>query len=158
MSQAPSRRQDAVTLLDDDHIAVKKLFGQFKALHEAGGAAASKEKLVRTICEELSIHMTIEEEIFYPAARGALGDDDLMDEATVEHAGAKELIKQLEAMHAGDAMYDAKVTVLGEQIDHHVEEEREEMFPKARSSGIDLVALRHALEQRKAELKEGVSA
>jgi hypothetical protein len=154
MSQAPSRRQDAVTLLDDDHIAVKKLFTQFKTLHESGAGASQKEKLVQTICEELTIHMAIEEEIFYPAARRALGDDDLMDESTVEHAGAKNLIKELRGMHSGDPMYDAKVTVLGEQIDHHVEEEREEMFPKARQSDMDLVALRNALSERKAELKD----
>ena len=94
----------------------------------------------------------IEEEIFYPAARDADVDAALLDEADVEHASCKELIAQIEAMDADDELYDAKVTVLGEYIDHHVKEERDEMFPQCRASAMDLKAIGAALAERKAEL------
>jgi hypothetical protein len=95
----------------------------------------------------------VEEEIFYPAVRAAIDDDDLMDEADVEHAGARELIAQLEDMEPGDDHYDAKVTVLGENVDHHVKEEQDEMFPKARKAKLDLAALGAAMLERKRELR-----
>ena len=101
---------------------------------------------------ELSIHAQAEEEIFYPAVRAAIKDDDLMDEADVEHAGAKNLIAQLEAMTPAHDHYDATVTVLGENIDHHVKEEEEKMFPKAKKAKVDTAALGAALIQRKHEL------
>ena len=110
--------------------------------------------MVEPICSELTVHTTIEEEIFYPAVREAIDDEDLMDEADVEHASAKELIAQLEAANPGDDQYDAKVTVLGEMIDHHVKEEEGEMFPKARKADIDSAALGEEMAARKAELKE----
>ena len=102
----------------------------------------------------MTVHATIEEEIFYPAVREAIDDEDLMDEADVEHASAKELIAQLEAANPGDDQYDAKVTVLGEMIDHHVKEEEGEMFSKARKADIDSASLGEELAIRKAELKE----
>jgi len=87
--------------------------------------------------------MRLEEEVLYPPARKAIGDDDLLDEAEMEHAGAKELIGQVLAMRPGDELYDAKVTVLGEYIDHHVKEERNEIFVKARAArGLDLMTMR----------------
>ena len=114
---------------------------------------ARKQELARTICQELTVHATIEEEIFYPAVRAAIKDNDLLDEAEVEHASCKELIAQIEASDTSDSKFDAKVTVLGEYIDHHVKEERSEMFPKARAARrLDLVALRGVLEARKADL------
>jgi hemerythrin superfamily protein len=149
MEQPPSH--DAVELLMADHHRVAKLFAEFDALKEDGSDEA-KSALVAQICLELTVHTTIEEEIFYPAVRKAIEDDDLMDEALVEHAGAKELIAQLQATHPDDDLYDAKVTVLGEQIDHHVEEEEGSMFPQAKGSGIDTVSLGAALLKRKAEL------
>jgi hypothetical protein len=97
-------------------------------------------------------HEIPEEEIFYPAVRAAIDDADLMDEADVEHAGAKELIAQLVAMEPGDDHYDAKVTVLGENIDHHVKEEQGEMFPKAKKAKLDLAALGTKILARKKEL------
>jgi hemerythrin superfamily protein len=149
MEQAPG--QDAVELLMADHHRVARLFAEFAALKEDGSDEA-KSTLVAQICQELVVHTAIEEEIFYPAVRKAIEDDDLMDEALVEHAGAKELIAQLQAAHPDDDLYDAKVTVLGEQIDHHVLEEEGSMFPQARGSGVDTLALGAALVKRKAEL------
>ena len=143
--------QDAVELLMADHHRVARLFAEFDALKEDGSDEA-KSALVAQICQELTVHTAIEEELFYPAVREAIEDDDLMDEALVEHAGAKELIAQLQAAHPDDDLYDAKVTVLGEQIDHHVEEEEGSMFPQAKGSGIDTVSLGAALLKRKAEL------
>jgi hemerythrin superfamily protein len=149
MEQAPD--QDAVELLMADHHRVAKLFAEFNALKEEGSDEA-KSALVAQICQELTVHTTIEEEIFYPAVRKAIEDDDLVDEAFVEHAGAKALIAQLQAALPDDDLYDAKVTVLGEQIDHHVDEEEGSMFPQARASGIDTQSLGAALLKRKAEL------
>jgi hypothetical protein len=102
--------------------------------------------------------MQIEEEIFYPAARAATGDDDLLDEAVVEHAGAKHLIEEIESMEIGDDLYDAKIRVLGEQIKHHVKEEEEELFPEVERSDIDLKAVGKELEGRKMELMAGTAA
>jgi hemerythrin-like domain-containing protein len=145
MTQAKSRTapiaRDAISILTDDHKKVKKMFMDFEKLMKAGARDSEKGALVARICEELTIHTDIEEEIFYPAVRAAIDADDLMDEADVEHAGARQLIAQLEQMEPGDDHYDAKVTVLGENIDHHVKEEQDEMFPKARKAKLDLDAL-----------------
>lgn len=144
--------EDAITLLTTDHVKVKKLFKEFEALKDGNGADTDKSALVTQICLELKVHVEIEEEIFYPEVRKAIEEGDLMDEALVEHAGAKELIAQLEDMSLGDDLYDAKVTVLGEQIQHHVEEEEGEMFPKARKAKVDGDALGVQMAERKAEL------
>ena len=143
---------DAVKLLTADHKEVKALFNQYKKLVDGDAAAEERQALAEQICNMLTMHATIEEEIFYPAAREALDEDDLLDEAEVEHASAKDLIAQIEAMDADDDLYDAKVTVLGEYIDHHVKEEEEEMFPKCRKSEMDLALLGEELDARKAEL------
>lgn len=146
--------EDAITLLTTDHAKVKKLFKEFESLKDDDGTDTDKSALVAQICNELKVHAEIEEEIFYPAVRKAIQDGDLMDEALVEHTGAKELIAQLEDMSPGDALYDAKVTVLGEQIQHHVKEEEGEMFPKAKKAKIDSEALGVQMARRKAELME----
>ena len=162
MSKAPPKKNDAVDLLDADHIAVKKLFQQFNQLAEEGASGAERKALADQICLELTVHTRIEEEIFYPAVREAIDGQDIMDEADVEHAGAKHLIEQIQGMDADESHFDAKVKVLGEMIDHHVTEEREKMFPEARKSGLDLKAMVGELEDRKEQLKqelgEGVSA
>ena len=143
--------QDAITLLTEDHEHVKSLFEQYEELGER--AHASKQKLALQICTELTKHATAEEEIFYPAVREASKDnEDIIDEATVEHAAAKDLIAQLLAMDAGDELFDAKVKVLSEQIDHHIKEEESEMFPKARKAKLDLMALGQAIASRKEEI------
>ena len=133
--------QDAVALLTADHREVKALFEKYEKLAEDGGNASDRQALAETICDMLIVHATIEEDIFYPAAREATEDDELLDEAQVEHAAAKDLIAQIKDMSPDDALYDAKVRVLSEQLDHHVEEEEGEMFPEARKSDMDLAEL-----------------
>lgn len=150
-----NRAKDACDLLDADHKAVKKMFKEYEELagSRARGAPQKKMELARQICNELTVHAQIEEEIFYPALRDALKDTDLLAEAEVEHQSAKDLIAQIEAMAEPDEMFDAKVKVLGEYIDHHVKEERNEIFVKARASRkLDLVSMRDTLETRKEEL------
>jgi hemerythrin superfamily protein len=143
--------QDAIALLTADHKKVKQLFADFNKLKE-DGSDEDKTAVVEQICNELKIHTEIEEEIFYPAVRKAIDDTDLMDEALVEHAGAKDLIAQLEDGSPEDDLYDAKVTVLGEQIDHHVKEEEGDMFPKAEKAKVDTEALGATMLKRKMAL------
>jgi hemerythrin superfamily protein len=145
--------QDAIAMLTADHKKVKKLFSDFDKLKEKG-SDEEKSAIVEQICNDLKVHTEIEEEIFYPAVRKAIQDEDLMDEALVEHAGAKELIAQLEDADPEDDLYDAKVTVLGEQIDHHVKEEEGDMFPKAKKAKVDTVALGATMLKRKTALME----
>jgi len=143
--------QDALTLLAEDHEQVRSLFEQYDELGIR--AHAGKQKLALQICEELTRHATIEEDIFYPAVRkAAKASGDLVDEAIVEHAAAKDLIAQLMQMDAGDDLFDAKVRVLGEQVMHHVEEEENEMFPKVRNTKLDLMELGMQLARRKEEI------
>jgi len=150
---ATKRPKDACDLLDADHKAVKAMFKEYESLSESRSRSTTKKRqLADQICRESTVHATIEEEIFYPAARKAIKDDSLMNEATVEHASAKDLIAQIKGMDAGDALFDAKVTVLGEYIDHHVKEERAEMFVKVRSTKLDLVGLAEQLQTRKQAL------
>ena len=143
---------DAIKLLTDDHKEVKKMFAEFKKMADSDDLDA-KEALVAQICADLTVHAAVEEEIFYPATRAAIEDDAMLDEAEVEHASAKDLIAQLKAMSPSDDLYDAKVTVLGEYIEHHVKEEEGEMFPKAKKAKIDLEALGQEMSLRKEELK-----
>jgi hemerythrin-like domain-containing protein len=111
-----------------------------------------RDELAQKICDELAAHAAVEEEIFYPAVREEIGDKDLMDEAAVEHASATELIGQISKGRRGNEMFDVKVTVLGEYVKHHVKEEQNEIFPKARKSGVDLKNLGARIQQRKEEL------
>ncbi|VTU39365.1 protein [Variovorax sp. PBL-H6] len=146
---------DACSLLDADHRNVKKMFKEYETLagSKAANASQKKRELANEICMELTVHAQIEEEIFYPALREAIKETDLLDEAEVEHASAKDLIAQIQDATDVDDKFDAKVTVLGEYIDHHVKEERNEIFVKARAArGLDLVAMREQLETRKEEL------
>lgn len=145
---AEKRPADAIKLLKDDHKEVKGWFKEFDRTDDD----ARKQELADMICRALTVHATIEEEIFYPAAYEALEDDDLLDEAEVEHASAKALISEIESSSVGEPLFDARVTVLGEYIDHHVEEEEKELFPECRASDMDLKALGQQLAARKAEL------
>jgi hypothetical protein len=150
--------QDALVLLTDDHKTVQKLFKDYEKLTENDADEEEKAALAKQICMELAVHAQIEEEIFYPAVRDAIEETDLLDEAEVEHASAKDLIAQLGAMAPGDALYDAKVTVLGEYVNHHVKEEQDEMFPKVRKAKLDTAALGAELLQRKQELQAALGA
>ena len=144
---------DAIELLTNDHAEIGRLFEQYKTLaDDTGTGPQGKQSLAEEICSMLTVHATIEEEIFYPAVREAEVDEDLLDEAEVEHASAKDLIGQIQSMSPDDDLYDAKVTVLGEYINHHVEEEEGEMFPKARRAKVDLVGLAEQLTERKQQL------
>jgi hypothetical protein len=147
-SRAP-RTRNAIAILRADHKVVDELFQQY----EKAKAQTRKQDLVERICHELIVHTTVEEEIFYPALRKVIKDRDMMDEADVEHASAKEMIKQLQAGKPGDDHYDAKVKVLGEYIRHHVKEEQTEMFPKAQKTRLDLLELGAQIQTRKAELE-----
>lgn len=144
-------KTDAIELLIQDHSNVQKLFEEFEALTDRSNA--KKKAIADKICHELIVHTQIEEEIFYPKVREAIKDAGLMDEALVEHESAKDLITQILDMSPGEDLYDAKVTVLSEQIDHHVKEEEKDMFPKVRKSGLDMIALGEQMLLRKNEIK-----
>jgi hemerythrin superfamily protein len=146
-----SNNVDAIKLLTADHKEVKELFKQFESLSDR--SKVSKKKIADQICDALTVHTKIEEEIFYPAVREELKDDDMLDEALVEHSSAKDLIAQIREMDPGDDLYDAKLKVLSEQIDHHVGEEEDEMFPKVRKSKLDLVSLGEEMSTRKEQLE-----
>jgi hypothetical protein len=147
------RKIDAISLLKEDHRKVEELFESFEKARDSD----RKEKLVRKICTELMIHATIEEEIFYPACAGQIEDEDVLDEAYVEHDGAKVLIAEISKGSPDDDFYDAKVKVLQEEIEHHVEEEEkrlEGLFAQARKAELDMDALGQDLAARKAQLTD----
>lgn len=147
---AQSMRQDAIALLKADHRKVEELFSKFESAKGAG----KKEALAKEICRELSVHAKIEEDVFYPACEGAV-EEDLLKEAHVEHDGAKVLIAEIEAGGPDDEFYDAKVKVLSEMIEHHVEEEEkrvEGMFSQARKAGLDMDELGARMAAEKQQL------
>jgi hemerythrin superfamily protein len=153
---ADQAAQNAIQLLKADHREVEALFEKY----EKASGDGRKEKIAKEICTELKIHAMIEEEIFYPALRGKIDDDDI-DEALVEHDSAKRLINEIEAGAPDDQFYDAKVKVLQEQIEHHVKEEEKEhdnMFQQARTAEVDLRALGNQMSARKAELMRMAAA
>lgn len=141
---------DAIDLLTQDHGKAEKAFKEFEKMDRKDTDGCTR--LIMTVCEDLKVHTTLEEELFYPAARDAIDDEDILNEAAVEHETAKMLIEQLENMQADDPNYCATFTVLGEYVRHHIKEEEEEMFPAVRKAGIDLQALGEQMRQRKEEL------
>ena len=144
---------DAIKMLTEDHRKVTDLFDEFEKMKKrADTDEEAKQLLIETACAELTIHAQLEEEIFYPAARDAIDDMDLLDEAEVEHATARQLISELAAMQSGDDLYEAKFTVLGEYVKHHIEEEEKELFKKVKKSELDLAELGEELHERKLEL------
>ena len=150
---ASTKSQDAIALLKEDHRTVEKLFKDFESAKGDG----RKETLAQQICLELSVHGSIEEEIFYPACEGKV-DEDLLKESYVEHDAAKVMIAEIMAGEgADDDFFDAKVKVLQEEIEHHVEEEEkrlEGLFAQARKADLDMDALGEQLATRKQELTE----
>lgn len=154
-SGASTRTPDAIALLTADHKEVKGLFAEYEKLCKAEADDSEKESLAEQICEALKVHTTLEEELLYPAARELLSEADLVDEAEVEHASAKDLIAQIEGMRPGEDLYDAKVTVLGEYIEHHVKEEEKELFPKLKKAGLESKELGVLMAARKEQLMSG---
>ena len=154
-STIPVAQKEVLSLLLDDHKKVKKLFKEF----EAEKSDATKEEIAREACMELTVHATIEEEIFYPFLREQNPEifGDLLNEAVVEHASAKDLIAQIQGMSMEDELYEAKVTVLSEYIDHHVTEEEDELFPKVIEQKVDLREILTSMTERKEELTKSLA-
>jgi hemerythrin superfamily protein len=155
--KAPARtvQQDATQILIADHKKVSKIFAEFEKVKDKDGAR--KQALVKMACDELTVHAQVEEEIFYPALYEAFKekDDALVDEAEVEHGSIKQLIATLQDSDPDDRLYDANVTVLSEYVKHHVKEEQDEIFPKARKSkALDLKQIGEEISSRKAQLME----
>ncbi|GAA4744032.1 hemerythrin domain-containing protein [Sphingomonas daechungensis] len=151
---ASAQSQDAIALLKEDHRKVEDLFEQFEKARGDG----RKQKLALEICKELTIHTMLEEEIFYPAVEGKV-DDDLVKESFVEHDAAKVLIAEIEAGEPSDEFYDAKVKVLKEEIEHHVEEEekpKEGLFAQTRAADVDVKELGERMAMRKEELQQEI--
>ena len=147
----PDRQKpDAIALLKADHRKVEDLFEKFEKAR-----SDRKEALAKQICTELSVHATIEEEIFYPACKGQIEDEDLLEESYVEHDGAKVMIAEIMGSSPDNDFYDAKVTVLSEMIKHHVKEEEkraEGLFAQAKDAGLDIEALGERMMTRKLQL------
>ena len=145
--------RDALQLLMAEHRDVKAMFQAYRKLADAGGRGDERMLLASQICVALTLHTQMEEEILYPAARAVLTrDEDIVDEAYVEHAGAKALIAQIKTMTSDQPLYDAKLKVLGEYIDHHVREEETEFFPKLPRTTLDLDAMGEQLAARRKQL------
>ena len=147
------RGQEATALLRADHKLVSELFREYRRTK----GTEDKRAIVGQICDELTIHAQIEEEIFYPAVKEAIDDPSIIDEAAVEHATLKALISKLEGGAPGEEKYEALVKVLGEYVAHHVDEEQTEIFPRARGSDLDMKELGARLAERKMQLKAGQS-
>ena len=149
-----SSSSDAIEILTEDHKKVLMMFTDFDTLKRDEEADDdTKQALVERTCTELTIHAQVEEEFFYPALRDAIGNADVLDQAEVEHDVANQLITELESMQPGDDFYDAKFTVLGEYVRHHIEEEQEKLFPKAKKAKLALESLGEDIRQRKDELR-----
>ena len=149
MSLSAKTVPSVLTMLQEDHRKVEALFEEFKAAKHA----RTKQRIVETALQELGVHAKIEESLVYPAIREALEDEeDLMDEALEEHHIVHVLIRELKRMKPSDERFDAKFTVLGESVKHHVEEEESEMFPKAEDAAIDWVGLEVKMSRRKEQL------
>jgi hemerythrin superfamily protein len=142
-----ARKSDAISLLKQDHREVEALFEQF----EGASTKKQQEKIAAEICAALRLHAEVEESIFYPAVRAAISETDLVDEAEVEHDSVKYLMDQIESGELSPDMFRANVKVLKEYVEHHVKEEEKEMFPQAKSSGVDLDALGEEIEAMKSE-------
>jgi hemerythrin-like domain-containing protein len=143
-SASKTSSSDAIDILTEDHKHVMKMFADFEKLkQDEDNDEDAKQTLIERACTELTIHSQVEEEFFYPALRDALDDTDLVDQAEVEHGIANQLITELESMQPGDEFYEAKFTVLGEYVRHHIEEEQEKIFPKAKKVKLALSARRN---------------
>jgi hemerythrin superfamily protein len=149
---------DVISLLMADHSEVRQLFADYDALVADDASDETRGDLARQICLALSVHASVEEELFYPALRDAADEDDMVDEAVAEHARARELIELLEEMEPSDDLYDATVRTLQETVEQHVVEEEEELFARARQSKLDLDSLGDQVAERKQELLSELEA
>jgi hemerythrin superfamily protein len=143
---------DALALLQADHDEVTALFIDYRELSRGSVRNVERLDLIEQICEALTVHATLEEEIFYPAARDALGPLDLLEQAEQDHATATVLIEQLQAMDPSDAQYDPTVQKLQAAVEQHVLDEEQELFPQVRDSHLDLLALGERMAERREEL------
>lgn len=145
--------ENAITILTADHKKVSKIFAEYEKLKDKD--LDRKQELAKMACSELTIHAQVEEELFYPALRDVLAEEDLVDEAEVEHGSIKKLIAALESSTPADRLYDANMKVLTEYVKHHVEEEQDEIFPKAKESKqLDLEEIGEEIRRRKVQLRE----
>jgi hemerythrin superfamily protein len=161
-SPASNRRKEsraespnAIEVLEQDHREVEEWFDEYDQLQDNDDR---KAELAEKICLSLKVHARIEEEIFYPQAREATKDNDLIDEAIVEHAAVKHLIGEIESMEVGEELYDAKIRVLGEMVKQHIKEEEEELFPEVASAKMDAETVGKELAERKEELMSEMQA
>jgi hemerythrin superfamily protein len=154
MARTRSKGLGAIEMLKQDHSKVEKAFKEFEKMDRADAGAC--RELVMAVCEDLKVHTTLEEDLFYPAVREALEDEDIMNEAAVEHETARMLIEQLENMQDDDPNYHATFAVLAEYVRHHIREEEEEMFPAARRTGLDFDSLAGRMHERKQQLTSAV--
>ncbi|MEC5163641.1 hemerythrin-like domain-containing protein [Janthinobacterium sp. CG_23.3] len=152
-NQAGDASVDAISLLTEDHQKVRQMLQQFEELKDDDEQLDLKLELVEQICYELTVHALVEEELFYPAMRAAIDDDDLMDEAEADHAGIKDLVSQLEGMEPDDEDLDATMTVLSEQLERHITLEEEEIFAKAKNAQLDIAALGQQMQDRREEIE-----
>jgi hemerythrin superfamily protein len=154
---ADTKKQDALTMLEEEHRAVEKLFEAFERAEDDD--LERKATLVQRACELLTMHAIVEEEILYPAAKDALGkdDEDDVNEAYVEHFLVKTLIEKFTTMQAGDEGFDATFKVLTESVNHHVEEEESELFPELRKTELDLVAMGERIAKRHEALQNKIT-
>jgi hypothetical protein len=146
MAKSKAKATGAIELLKEQHDKVKKAFKEFEKLDRED--TEKQQQLVQSVCEDLKVHTTLEEELFYPAAREAIDDEDILNEAQVEHETAKMLIEQLENMGPEDPNFHATFTVLGEYVVHHVKEEEGEMFPQVKKTDLDLEELGSRMRSR----------
>lgn len=144
---------DAIDLLDADHLALHALFQSYRELVRTRADAMQRRALAEEICIELTIHARLEEELFYPAVREALKDEDLLDEAEDQHGSQREFVAQILSAQPEDALYDAKVAVLAEYVERHVQQEREQVFNRMLATRLDLQALGRSISVRKEELR-----
>jgi hemerythrin-like domain-containing protein len=151
-SDADAATPDAIDLLQADHDEVRQMFDDYETLLDDEAPDAEREELAWQLCALLTVHAAIEEELLYPAAREVLEGSRLIDVAGIEHSVARALIAEIEEMSASDAMFDARVTVLGEYMRHHIEEEEEELLPQMAQAGVDMQALGAQLAERKQEM------
>lgn len=150
-NQSPSNRADAISILTADHHRVQLLFKRFAKLHEDKNDRSAAQ-IAERICNELTVHASIEDEIFYPAVREAINDGDLINQAEVEHSSTSDLVAQIEKMSSSDRKFAAAVTVLGDYVNHHIAREEQTIFTQASKADIDLVALGKEITDRKREL------